>query len=132
MRDFAKSVRLWGGTVGWGLLAGALAIAIVLLVIAVDRQATQTQVLQTQQAVLQAQTQDLRMLLLDGKTASAISARKTAREVAELLTGRKQTLRQQQATARLVIAVEEHFDASIKRAVNQAALRVAAEFAPKR
>lgn len=84
-------------------------------------------------------TAALRTLLLDGKTASAISASKTAQEVKSLLALQKFDHRQtvnaekQAATGQvelkaIVREVETHLDATIRTQVNQAAEKVAKEF----
>ena len=84
-------------------------------------------------------TAALRTLLLDGKTASAIAAKKTATEVKSLIAlqafDHRQTVNAEkqtasgQATLRVIIReVEVHLDATIRRQVNQAAKKVAQEF----
>jgi hypothetical protein len=70
----------------------------------------------------------LRELLLDGKTASAISAHKTAVEVQALLTDHAQSARQQREIAVAVSQLEKHLDATIRLAISEAAARVASEF----
>jgi hypothetical protein len=83
---------------------------------------------------------NIQALLLNGKTASAISSKKTAREVSLLLTQQAfdhtQTRKQLQAqeTGNKVIAqaiakIDAHLDQTIKTAVDDAAARVATEFA---
>lgn len=84
-------------------------------------------------------TAALRTLLLDGKTASAIAAKKTATEVKSLIAlqafDHRQTVNAEkqaatgQATLKAVIReVETHLDATIQRSVTQAAEKVAKEF----
>lgn len=82
---------------------------------------------------------DIRTLLLDGKTASALAAKKTAREVASLaalqkfdhqqtVNAEKQAAGGQAAIKAIIREVEAHLDATIQRSITQAAERVAKEF----
>jgi hypothetical protein len=71
---------------------------------------------------------EIQVLLLDGKTASAKSAKKTANEVATLLTDHAQSAKQQKALKVAIAGVEQHLDATIRRAVTDAAEKVASEF----
>lgn len=66
-------------------------------------------------------------LLLDGKTASAKSAKLTAKGVAKLLTDHKETAQQQQEIAKAIFDIEKHFDKTIRSAITQAAGKVALE-----
>lgn len=73
----------------------------------------------------------LRTLLLDGKTASAISAKKTAKEV-ELLSQQQEFDHQQavqgtKTLARVESQVEKHLDRTIRRAIGNAARTVTRE-----
>lgn len=70
----------------------------------------------------------LRQLLLNGKTASVVVARKTAQEVLTLLSIQSQQLRSQRALRTAIGEVERHLDKTIQRAVSEAASRVAREF----
>lgn len=83
---------------------------------------------------------EIQALLLNGKTASAISSKKTAREVKLLLkqqafdhTQTQGQLKAQAAGSKVIgeaiAKIDEHLDATIKRAVSEAAARVAREFA---
>ena len=71
---------------------------------------------------------EIQTLLLDGKTASAKAARKTAGEVATLLIEQSHSVRSQRATKAAILAVEKHLDATIRSAVDRAASKVANEF----
>jgi hypothetical protein len=78
-------------------------------------------------AELSTAVSDLRLLLLDGKTASAKSARLTAHEV-QLLVGQSsfdhtQSVNGQKELQVTIHVVERHLDRTIRRAVNHAAAR---------
>lgn len=84
-------------------------------------------------------SKEIRTLLLDGKTASAISAKKTAKEVKLLIdqqafdhqqtvNAEKQAADGQTDLKAIVREVETHLDATIRTQVNQAAEKVAKEF----
>jgi hypothetical protein len=73
-------------------------------------------------------SRQIQTLLLNGKTASAKSAKKTALEVETLLTEFAHSSQQQKATKALIAGVEQHLDATIRRAVTDAAEKVAKDF----
>lgn len=76
-------------------------------------------------AELRVAVSDLRLLLLDGKTSSARSAKLTATEVqtgnAELAILHTQNARGEKVLKRTIRTVERHLDRTIVRAVNHAA-----------
>jgi hypothetical protein len=77
---------------------------------------------------LQSLVQSVKTLLLNGKSASAISARKTGREVQLLLDqqafNHAQVARGTRTIKRVILQIERHLDATILRDVNRAATRV--------
>lgn len=116
-------------TVAALLLAGVLALVVISLVESSESN-TNTSALVVESNVL---AQGIERLLLNGKTASAISSKKTAQEVKSLLAlqafDHAQTQAGTKQLARIVTSVENHLDATIRAAVNHAAVEVARQFA---
>jgi hypothetical protein len=79
-------------------------------------------------ASLRVAVADIQTLLLNGKTASAVSAKKTARIVAgiqsELTFDHKSTVRGQKTLAAAERALEQHLDRTIRAAILQEAQQV--------
>lgn len=76
-------------------------------------------------ASLRVAVADIQTLLLNGKTASAVSAKKTARIVAgiqsELTFDHRSTVRGQRTLAEAERLLEQHLDQTIRSAIDQAA-----------
>lgn len=108
-----------------------LCAILVVTVLGLERSAANSQSTAANSQSTATLVRDVERLLLNGKTASAISARKTAREVGLLI--QQQTydhnqteaqIRQQQhgtkIIAQVIVELEQHLDATIVRAVTQA------------
>lgn len=106
------------------LLIGAVSVALILFAIAAGSAvwgASEASDNSHRTAIL---ASEIKTLLLDGKTASAISAKKTAIEVKSLLTDHAETVKSQQELASAIAAIERHEDATIRAAILEAEQRV--------